>query len=59
MPSDTPIDNLRVCKRKDVTHVVTSITYGVDAYFTYTKQAHSTDSFQLVKEQLKVGLLFL
>ena len=55
LPSDTPLDNLNVCKLKTVTHVVTALTYGMDAYFAFRKDAKSSSQMEKIKGELKVS----
>ena len=59
LPSDTPIDNLRVCKLKSITHVVTALTYGMDAYFAFMKDAKSSSQMEKIQRELKVTLFAL
>ena len=56
LPSDTPLDNLEVCKLKSVTHVVTALTYGMDAYFAFKKDAKLSKDVEKIKGELKVGI---
>ena len=58
VPTDTPADNLKICERKDVTHVVTGLTYGMDAYFSFKKEAKSQGSRERIEGELKVLKLF-
>ena len=56
IPSDTPINNPKICEMKGVTHVVTAITYGMDAYFEFKKQANSNKNRESIEGELKVHL---
>ena len=57
IPIDTPKNNANVCAMKGVTHVVTGITYGMDAYIAFKKQSTSTSSREKIEGELKVKSL--
>ena len=54
MPSDTNISNPKICTMKGVTHVVTAITYGMDANFEFKKHAKSSYDREKIEGELKV-----
>ena len=54
LPTDTAIDNAHICRMKGITHVVTSITYGMDAYMTFKKEDKTKKSKEIIAGELKV-----
>ena len=51
LPTEVKLDNINVCKLKEATHVVTAITYGMDAFFAFKKTVKSDSS----KERIQVN----
>ena len=51
LPTNIQLDDVNVCKLKEVTHVVTEITYGMDAFFAFKKTVKSSSS----KERIEVN----
>ena len=38
IPADTLKSNIQLCKRKNITHIVTGITYGMSVYFDFRQE---------------------
>merc|ERR1712159_37304 len=56
LPASITKDYNDLCSLKGPTHVVTSIKYGMDAYFTFTKTAKTHESKEKVSGSLQVAV---
>jgi len=53
MPSDVDVDNKMYCTQKDVSHVVSSVTYGLNAFFTFKKTTSNSKEKQEIQGTLQ------
>jgi hypothetical protein len=53
LPFEVGKDNIHLCETKQATHVVTEITYGLNAYFLFEKSVYSKEEKKTVSGQLK------
>ena len=56
MPTSVVPDDKTLCERKDITHIVTGIRYGMAAVFDFKKIVQSSESKEDIEESLKVGI---
>ena len=56
IPTHTPLNNINLCKMKGFTHVVTGITYGMDASFDFQRIVKNDESFENIEGELKINI---
>ena len=56
MPAETPLSNIQLCKRKDITHIVTRVEYGMSANFDFRTERASEETREEIEGKLKLAI---
>ena len=56
MPTSIAPDDKTLCDRKDITHVVTGLEYGMSAVFDFKKNLKSTENKEEIEGKLAVEI---